>query len=210
MSGMAGNVTAFNTVWTYDIYQSYLRPDASDQHYLWMGRAATVFGIALSIGAAYMANRFNNIMDMLQLVFSFVNAPLFATFLLGMFWKRTSGHGAFSGLIAGTAAAVLHHAFTLPRAAGSGIKGGWLAVLHTYPSDMAQNFWTAIWAWSTCFVVTIIVSLLTRPREESKLVGLVYSLTEKPSEKHLPWYERPVTLAVIIVIVLVLLNVFFG
>src|SRR5207253_9962169 len=89
MSGMAGNVTAFNTVWTYDIYQSYIRPNATDQHYLWMGRAATVFGIAFSVAAAYMANRFNNIMDMLQLVFAFVNAPLFATLLLGKSWKRT-------------------------------------------------------------------------------------------------------------------------
>ncbi len=101
MSGMAGNVTAFNTLWAYDIYQSYINPKASDQHYLWMGRMATVFGIGLSIAAAYVANRFNNIMDMLQLVFGFVNAP-FATFLLGMFWKRTTGHGAFSGLLAGT------------------------------------------------------------------------------------------------------------
>ena len=95
MSGMAGNVTAFNTVWTYDIYQSYIRKDASDNHYLWMGRFTTVWGIALSVAAAYMATKFNNIMDMLQLVFGFVNAPLFATFLLGMFWRRSTGHGAF-------------------------------------------------------------------------------------------------------------------
>src|SRR5436309_4252674 len=114
MSGMAGNVTAFNTVWTYDIYQSYIRPDASDAHYLMMGRLATVFGIALSIMAAYAATRFNNIMDMLQLVFAFVNAPLFATFLLGIFWKRTTGHGAFVGLLSGTCAAALHHGLTLP------------------------------------------------------------------------------------------------
>ncbi len=93
MSGMAGNVTAFNTVWTYDIYQSYIAPDKSDDHYLWMGRWATVVGILISIGAALLASQFNNIMDMLQLVFGFVNAPLFATFLLGMFWKRTTGHG---------------------------------------------------------------------------------------------------------------------
>ena len=99
MSGMAGNVTAFNTVWTYDIYQSYIHKGASDAHYLQMGRWATVFGIVLSIAAAYAATRFNNIMDLLQLVFAFVNAPLFATFLLGMFWKRTTGHGAFSGLL---------------------------------------------------------------------------------------------------------------
>ena len=104
MSGMAGNVTAFNTVWTYDIYQSHIRRDASDAHYLWMGRAATVGGIALSVAAAYVASTFNNIMDLLQLVFAFVNAPLFATFALGMFWRRATGHGAFAGLLAGTAA----------------------------------------------------------------------------------------------------------
>src|SRR2546426_906998 len=147
MSGMAGNVTAFNTVWTYDIYQSYIRRDASDAHYLWMGRAATVGGILLSVAAAYAATAFNNIMDFLQLVFAFVNAPLFATFLLGMFWRRATGHGAFSGLLAGTAAAALHHGLTLPVGAAPGIKGAWLgAVLHRYPSEMAQDFWTAVWA----------------------------------------------------------------
>src|SRR6516225_1380190 len=130
MSGMAGNVTAFNTVWTYDLYQSYIRKGASDQHYLWMGRFSTIFGIGLSIAAAYAAMRFNNIMDMLQLVFSFVNAPLFATFLLGMFWRRTTGHGAFWGLLAGTLTAALHHALTLPVGAATGVKGGWLATLH--------------------------------------------------------------------------------
>ncbi len=102
MSGMAGNVTAFNTVWTYDLYQGHIRKSAPDSHYLWMGRMTTIFGVALSIGAAYLATLYNNIMDLLQLVFSFVNAPLFATFLLGMFWKRATGHGAFSGLVAGT------------------------------------------------------------------------------------------------------------
>ena len=99
MSGMAGNVTAFNTVLTYDIYQSYIRTDAPDRHYLKVGRMTTIVGVLLSIGAAYLAQHYNNIMDLLQLVFGFVNAPLFATFLLGMFWKRTTGHGAFSGLV---------------------------------------------------------------------------------------------------------------
>ena len=103
MSGMAGNVTAFNTVFTYDIYQSYIRPDAPDHHYLTVGRITTVVGVLLSIAAAYLATRYNNIMDLLQLVFGFVNAPLFATFLLGMFWKRATAHGAFSGLLCGTA-----------------------------------------------------------------------------------------------------------
>jgi len=209
MSGMAGNVTAFNTVWTYDIYQSYIRPGATDAHYLWMGRTATVFGIAFSVAAAYMANRFNNIMDMLQLVFAFVNAPLFATFLLGMFWKRTTGHAAFTGLLAGTTAAAIHHGLTLPAGAVVGIKGGWLAVTHVYPSEMAQNFWTAIYAWSTCFVITIIVSLVTRAPEESKLVGLVYSLTPKPEEEPLAWYARPATLALMVLAGTVLLNIIF-
>jgi SSS family solute:Na+ symporter len=211
MSGMAGNVTAFNTVWTYDIYQSYINKKGSDEHYLNMGRAATVFGIALSIAAAYAATRFNNIMDFLQLVFAFVNAPLFATFLLGMFWKRTTGHAAFTGLLTGTVAAAVHHGLTLPAGAVAGIKGGWLTsnVLHVYPSEMAQNFWTAIWAWSTCFVVTILVSLMTRPREDKELVGLVYSLTEKPQEAHLPWFERPILLGVIVLALAAVLNIIF-
>lgn len=209
MSGMAGNVTAFNTVWTYDIYQSYIKRDASDQHYLWMGRMATVFGIVISVGAAYVATRFNNIMDMLQLVFAFVNAPLFATFLLGMFWKRATGHGAFFGLLSGTLAAAAHHGMTLPKGAIAGVKGGWFATLHTYPSEMAQNFWTAIFAWTTCFLVTILVSLATRPREEKELVGLVWSLTERPREEHLKWYQKPALLGVVVLLLVVVLNIIF-
>ncbi len=209
MSGMAGNVTAFNTVWTYDIYQAHIRPGASDQHYLAMGRIATVFGIALSVAAAYVANRFNNIMDMLQLLFAFVNAPLFATFLLGMFWKRTSGHGAFVGLLAGTLAAALHHGLTLPTGSLAGVKGGWLAVLHHYPSEMAQNFWTAIWAFTACFTVTVLVSLLTRPRPERELVGLVYSLTPRPQETERHWYARPAFLGACVLAGALLLNLLF-
>src|SRR5205823_6600648 len=140
----------------------------------------------------------NNIMDLLQLVFSFVNAPLFATFLLGMFWKRATGHGAFFGLLSGILAAALHHGLTLPAGGAAGVKGGWLAVLHEYPSEMAQNFWTAIFAWTTCFVVTILVSLVTRPRDGKELVGLVYSMTPKPEEGHVKWYGRPVTLGVVV------------
>jgi SSS family solute:Na+ symporter len=209
MSGMAGNVTAFNTVWTYDIYQSYIKRGASDQHYLWMGRMATIFGIAISIAAAYVATRFNNIMDMLQLVFAFVNAPLFATFLLGMFWKRATGHGAFVGLLSGTLGAAIHHGLTLPHAAVVGIKGGWFGVTHTYPSEMAQNFWTAIFAWSTCFIVTIVVSLITKPRADGELKGLVYSLTERPKEDSVVWYKRPTTLGVIVLVAALILNIIF-
>jgi SSS family solute:Na+ symporter len=207
---MAGNVTAFNTVWTYDIYQAYIHKNASDDHYLWMGRMATIFGIGLSILTAYATTQFNNIMDMLQLVFAFVNAPLFATFLLGMFWKRTTGHGAFWGLVTGTLAAAVHHGLTLPTGSAVGIKGGWLgAILHHYPSDMAQNFWTAIWAWSVCFVVTIVISVFTRPRPEGELRGLVYSLTERPRDEGLVWWQRPATLAVGVLAMTLALNIIF-
>jgi len=210
MSGMAGNVTAFNTVFTYDLYQSYIHKGASDRHYLAVGRWATVGGVILSICTAYAAINFNNIMDTLQLVFSFVNAPLFATFLLGMFSKRTTGHGAFAGLIAGTSAAMLHHGLTLPIEARPGIHGGWITVLHHYPSDMAQNFWGAIFAFSANFIVAVAVSLLTKPKPESELVGLVHSLTPKPPHAHLQWWKRPEALAVAILLVAVALNIFFA
>jgi SSS family solute:Na+ symporter len=210
MSGMAGNVTAFNTVWTYDIYQTHIKPGASDEHYLWMGRAATVGGIALSIAAAYVAGAFNNIMDLLQLVFAFVNAPLFATFLLGMFWKRTTGHGAFVGLVSGTLGAMLHHGLTLPRGSLPGIKGGFFGVLTTYPSELAQTFWTAIVAWVTCFVVTILVSLVTRPRAEVELKGLVYSLTPRQVDTEHVWWKRPLTLGLAVLALTVMLNFIFA
>jgi len=211
MSGMAGNVTAFNAVWTYDIYQSHIRPGQSDQHYLRMGHAATVFGILLSVVAAYAATRFNNILDMLQLVFAFVNAPLFATFLLGMFWRRTTGHGAFFGLLTGTAAAAIHHGLVLPQGAVAGLKGGFLgAVLHTYPSEMAQNFWTAIFAWSACFVATIAISLMTRRnKSDDELKGLVYALTPRLTDQEIVWYKRPATLAVVVLGLTLVLNVIF-
>jgi SSS family solute:Na+ symporter len=211
MSGMAGNVTAFNTVWTYDIYQSYIKPRQSDRHYLRMGHAATVFGILLSVAAAYAATRFNNIMDMLQLVFAFVNAPLFATFLLGMFWRRATGHGAFFGLLIGTFAAAIHHGLTLPKGAVPGIKGGFLgSVVHVYPSEMAQNFWTAIIAWTSCFVATILISLVTRrEKTDAELGGLVYSLTPRIKDHELAWYKRPATLGTVVLALTLVLNIIF-
>jgi SSS family solute:Na+ symporter len=204
MSGMAGNVTAFNTVFTYDIYQSYIRPKAPDSHYLLVGRLTTIVGIALSIATAYLAAQFNNIMDFLQLVFGFVNAPLFATFLLGMFWKRATGHGAFWGLLSGTSAAAL--TFCLSVAEG---KGGVLGVLYTFPSQMAQNFWIAIFAWTTCALVTIAISLATTAPREADLRGLVYGLTELPHEEGVPWYMRPVPLALVVLVCLLFLNLLF-
>ena len=207
MSGMAGNVTAFNTVWTFDIYQSYIRPGQSDAHYLWMGRMATVFGVAVSIATAYAAMRFNNIMDMLQLVFSFVNAPLLATFLLGMFWRRTTGHGAFAGLVAGTGTAAVHYEITGVTGAASLLPK--IAIVHAYPSDMAQNFWGAIVAWTTCFVVTVGVSLLTAPKAEGDLRGLVYGLAERSVQSEPAWHQRPAVLAAVVLTLTLALNILF-
>jgi SSS family solute:Na+ symporter len=207
MSGMAGNVTAFNTVWTYDLYQSYLKPGQSDDHYLAVGRATTVVGTLLSVAAAYLAMRFNNIMDMLQLIFSFVNAPLFATFLLGMFWRRATGHGAFWGLVMGTLAATLHYEVTAVVGGNSLIPK--LALMHDYASDMAQNFWGAIWAWTVCFVVTIAISVVTAPKPDPQLVGLVYGLTPQPSEEGLAWYQRPAPLALCVLLLTAAVNVIF-
>ena len=210
MSGMAGNVTAFNTVWTYDIYQTHIKKNGSDAHYLWMGRAATVGGIVLSVAAAYVAGAFNNIMDLLQLVFAFVNAPLFATFALGMFWRRATGHGAFWGLVAGTSGAVVHHGLTLAQGSRVGIKGGYFGLLHTYPSELAQTFWTAIIAFVSCIVVSAVVSVVTRPRPDEELRGLVYSLTPKPSEGHLTVLQRPATLAIVVLLSALALNLIFA
>jgi SSS family solute:Na+ symporter len=217
MSGMAGNVTAFNTVWTYDIYQSYFAANKSDNHYLWMGRMATIFGILLSVGAAYLASKFNNIMDMLQLVFGFVNAPLFATFLLGMFWRRATGHGAFWGLLSGTGGAAIFHGLALSKGAAVGIKGGWLAQMLglqaipiSFRSEMAQNFWMAIVAWTSCFVLTILISLATRrTKTDNELKGLVYSLTPRPKSEDEPWYKQPVTVGVLVLGATLILNIIF-
>jgi len=204
MSGMAGNVTAFNTVFTYDIYQGYIHKGAPDAHYLKVGRITTVVGTALSIMTAYLAQHYNNIMDLLQLVFGFVNAPLFATFLLGMFWRRATGHGAFTGLLTGTSFAALTHGLTVAEH-----KGGWIAPLHQFPSTMAQNFWIAIFAWTSCFVVTIAVSLLTKPRPAEELQGLVYGLTKVPHDIGVSWYRKPGPVAVLVIAVLLFLNIWF-
>jgi solute:Na+ symporter, SSS family len=195
MSGMAGNVTAFNTVWTYDIYQAYVNKKATDKKLLWMGKMATFWGVVVSIGTAYLVMGFSSLMEYMQLLFSFFNAPLFATFLLGMFWKRSTGHGAFIGLATGIAVGVLHHVLNTMHVIG-------------YPSDTAAAFYGAIWSWSTCFLVTILVSLMTKPRPEEELKGLVYSLTPRPKTA-MAWYLRPSTAAVVVLLVVIALNIRF-
>ncbi len=204
MSGMAGNVTAFNTVFTYDIYQSYIKRSAPDSHYLWVGRVTTVAGVALSIACAYLATAFNNIMDFLQLVFAFVNAPLFATFLLGMFWKRTTSNGAFWGLLTG----LIGGGLTLGLTVAEG-KGGWIDPLYQFSSTMAQNFWIAIISWCSCLIVTVVVTLFTQPKPESELHNLVYGVTDIPHEGGVVWYKRPGPLAIAVIVVLVIVNLIY-
>jgi SSS family solute:Na+ symporter len=210
MSGMAGNVTAFNTVWTYDLYQAYLAKNKSDAHYMWMGRAITVVGILLSIVCAYLVSVWSNAMDIIQLVFGFVNAPLFATFLLGMFWARATGTGAFLGLLGGTATSALFHALTIAVGNIPGIKGGYLGVLHKFPSDMAQNFWLASFAFTVCFALTLFISLVTkRTKTNDELKGLVYSLTPKLKDEEKAWYLRPATLGIVLLGCCAVLNILF-
>jgi SSS family solute:Na+ symporter len=217
MSGMAGNVTAFNTVFTYDLYQAYFAKGKSDQHYFLAGKVVTVVGIVLSIGAAYFASMYDNAMDIIQLVFGFVNAPLFATFLLGMFWKRTTGTGAFLGLFGGIASSALFHALTTVGSnldtAGhvvNGMKGGYLHVVQIFPSEMAQNFWLATFAFVVCFTLTLVISLATpRTKSDADLKGLVYSLTPKIVDNNQPWYLRPAIVGVVLLIACVILNIIF-
>jgi SSS family solute:Na+ symporter len=215
MSGMAGNVSAFNTVWTYDIYQSYIRPatgnkEADDQHYLKVGKMATVVGVLVSIAAAYIASKFGNIMDFLQTIFSMINAPLFAVIFLGMFWKRSTGNAAFTGLLAGFLMALLHHGLTQPEGATTLVKGGWLGVVHTYPVEMAQNFWTAIIAFTVATLLTVTISLFSkRTKTDTELDGLVYSMTKKLDDSGVVWYNRPWFLALIVGLIMIVLSILF-
>ena len=171
---------------------------------MYVGKASTIAGILISIGTAYVARSFNSIMDLLQLVFSFVNAPLFATFFLGMFWKRTTANGAFFGLLSGTVAAALTHGLTSAEG-----KGGWISNLHTFYSGTGQAFTIAWIAFVVCFAVTVLISLITKPKDENKLIGLVYSLTPKQTDTSKVWYKNPLILGLIMLAVTITLNIIF-
>jgi solute:Na+ symporter, SSS family len=210
MSGMAGNVTAFNTVFTYDLYQAYFVKGKSDRHYFLTGKVITVVGIVLSMGAAYFAKQYDNAMDIIQLVFGFVNAPIFATFLLGMFWKRTTGTGAFLGLFCGIAGSAVFHSLTIAHGNLPGIKGGYLHVMQEFPSEMAQNFWLAAFAFIVCFAFTLVISIATaRTKSDAELKGLVYSLTPKITDNNIPVYQKPAVVGIVLLIVCVILNIIF-
>jgi SSS family solute:Na+ symporter len=209
MSGMAANVTAFNTVWTYDLYKT-MKPDQTDKQLLTMGKYATIFGIIAAMGFALVASKYNNIMSILQLVFGFVNAPLFATFLLGMFTKRSNGTGSFWGLVVGTTAAVMFHGLSYAVGNPPGVKGGWISTMIDFPKEMSQNFWIAIVAFSVTFVVNAVLSMVTpRTKTDDELRGLVYSLTPKHRDENEPWILRPAVLGSIVMIAVIVLNLIF-
>jgi len=171
---------------------------------------ATVFGVIVSIAAAYIASKFGNIMDFLQTIFSMINAPLFAVIFLGMFWKRSTGNAAFTGLLVGFLVALMHHGLTQPEGATTLVKGGWLGVIHTYPVEMAQNFWTAIIAFTTATLLTVVISLLMkREKSDTELDGLVYSMTRRLDDSHVIWYSRPWFLALIVGIIMIVLSILF-
>jgi len=196
MSGVAASLTASNTVFACDIYQAFLKKDASDKQILKAGRWAALGGMILAFAAACAAMRSNDLLDAVVLVFAVVNAPLFATLLLGALWKRATGHGAFAGLIAGVAAALLHHGIALPRGEQPGIHGGWIAVLHHPASDMALGLGTAVFAFVVSLLVTATVSLSTKPRPEKDLIGLVRS----PEPARAAWWKRPETIAAAVIL----------
>jgi SSS family solute:Na+ symporter len=187
MSGMAGNTSAFATVWTYDLYRSFIRKHASDDHYVKMGRWCTILGVLVSIGTAYLVMKFGSIMDYVQALFSFFIAPLLGTVLLGMLWKRTSPAGGFWGLLCGTVSSI--GMWALVRANPHMLS---YIALSSHAKDMAENMYRALWSWIVCVIVTVAVSLLTRPKPVEELTGLVYGCTELPSEGHLPLWKRPI------------------
>jgi SSS family solute:Na+ symporter len=204
MSGMAGEISAFTTVTTYDIYRSYINKKASDAHYVKMGRILTVVGVVISIMTALLVMQFKSIMDYVQALFSFFVAPLFGTVLVGIMWKRATAAGGFWGLVAGTLSSV--GMWALVKIDPS--KLSWIA-LSPHAKDMSENMYRALWCWIVCVIVTVVVSLLTKPKPEAELEGLVYGCTKLPSEGHLPIWKRPIFYAAISLALFLILQVIF-
>jgi SSS family solute:Na+ symporter len=204
MSGMAGNVSAFTTVWTYDIYRALIKKDGSDRHYVSMGRWSTIVGVIISVGTAYLVMDFKSIMDYVQALFSFFIAPLYGTVILGMLWKRATAAGGFLGLLAGTLSSIGMWAWV--KLDPSALR---YVALSPRARDMAENMYRALWSWIVCVLVTVIVSLLTKPKPDSELAGLVYGVTDIPSEASVPVYQRPWFWGVVVAGLFVVVNVVF-
>src|SRR5436309_2075603 len=204
MSGMAGNVSAFTTVWTYDIYRALINKGGSDHHYVNMGRWCTILGVLISVGTAYLVMQFASIMDYVQALFSFFVAPLFGTVVLGMLWKRASGPGGFWGLLAGTASSIGMWAWVKIYPAALRY-----VALSPNARDMAENMYRALWSWIVCVCVTVMVSYMTVPKSDLELSGLVYGVTAIPRENDVAFYQRSLFWAVVVGVVFVILNIIF-
>ena len=202
MSGMAGNVSAFTTVWTYDIYRALLKKNESDAHYVSMGRWSTVVGVIISIGTAYLVMDFKSIMDYVQALFSFFIAPLYGTVLLGMLWKRATAAGGFWGLLAGTLSSIGMWAWV--KVDPSALR---YVALSPNARDMAENMYRALWCWIVCVVVTVVVSYMTKPKSDAELSGLVYGVTAIPHEAPVPVYHRPAFWAVVVAVAFIIVNI---
>jgi len=201
MSGMAGNVSAFTTVWTYDIYRALIHKNASDRHYVSMGRWTTVLGVLISVGTAYLVMQFASIMDYVQALFATFIAPLFGTVLLGMLWKRTTSEGGFWGLLIGTLSSMGMWAWV--KMDPTALR---YVALSPHARVMAEDMYRALWSWVVCVTATVIVSYMTKPRSPAELTGLVYGFTPLPSEGQVAFYKRPAFLAVVVGLVFVAFN----
>lgn len=204
MSGMAGNVTAFTTVWTYDIYRPLIHSKGSDHHYVNMGRWTTVIGVLVSVGTAYLVMQFASIMDYVQALFSFFIAPLFGTVVLGMLWKRATALGGFLGLLCGTISSISMWAWV--KVDPSALR---YVALSPHAKALAQDMFQAVWSFLVCVLVTFVASMATKPKPDAELEGLVYGLTKVPSVGSAPMYKRPLFWAGIVTVVFFALNIYF-
>ena len=206
---MAGNVSAFSTVWTYDIYGAYMNKKATDAHYVWMGRVSTVVGMLVSIGTAYLVMRSASIMDYVQALFSFFIAPLFGTVILGMLWKRATNWGGFLGLLAGTASSVGMWVYT--NFGTIEHQKHALAVIARSPDaqPMANDMFRALWSWLICVSVTVIISFMTTPKTDAELNGLVYGATVIPDDGATTLWQKPIFWAGVVSVCFIALNIIF-
>jgi solute:Na+ symporter, SSS family len=209
MSGMAGNVSAFSTVWTYDLYGAYMNKRASDQHYVLMGRISTVVGMLVSIGTAYLVMNATSIMDYVQALFSFFIAPLFGTVILGMLWKRATNLGGFLGLLAGTASSIGMFIYTSTGTAAHKAMAISHIALSPDAQPQAENMFRALWSWLICVGVTVIVSLMTKPKTDAELNGLVYGATIIPHDGATTIWQKPIFWACVVCVVFIILNIIF-
>jgi len=204
MSGMAGNVSAFTTVWTCDIYRPLFNSKGSDRHYVNMGRWTTIIGVLISVGTAYLVMQFASIMDYVQALFSFFIAPLFGTVVLGMLWKRATGSGGFWGLLCGTLSSI--GMWVWVKVDPTALR---YVALSPHAKALAQDMFQALWSFIACVVVTVVVSLATKPIPDNELTGLVYGLTEVPSVGDVPLYQKPFFWAAVVTVVFLVLNIIF-